>query len=199
MAGGDTEHLVAAIKHQESELRLKRDATEAREDERLEKLAILDRTDVELDDLVRLVELEVQIVVGKDRSDPRYQRCFPDGLSAMVALRGEDEARAVHGLVQALAKDAPEAHKRHEKKLEALARATASAETAWKQAELDAAIAFTAEVVARRELVRQLQKNEGALQTLFPGQKRLVRTFFRQTRRGSGGDSDGGGTPTSQG
>jgi hypothetical protein len=66
------------------------------------------------------------------------------------------------------------------------------ARQAWRQVESEEAAALTVEVLARRELVRQLQKNEGALLTIFPGKKRLVRTFFRPTRKKKGGGDDGG-------
>jgi len=54
---------------------------------------------------------------------------------------------------------------------------------AWLDAERSIAAANAEERIARVELIRQLQKNEGALAEIFPGQRRRARSFFRPTRR----------------
>jgi hypothetical protein len=59
------------------------------------------------------------------------------------------------------------------------------AERAWKQSETDAAQAMGEELAARTDVVRQMQKNEGALLHLFPGKHARVRSYFRPTRHAS--------------
>src|SRR5262249_37411351 len=121
---------------------------------------------------------------SKDREDPLYRAAFPHGLSAIVSLRGEEESRAVHALLQALATRAPKLEKEHKAALEALCKATVHAEQEWKKAETAVASAPGGERIARTELARRLQKNEGALLAISPAQKRRVRSFFRPPRRG---------------
>ncbi len=60
-----------------------------------------------------------------------------------------------------------------------LAADAAAAETTYEEATTAAGRSQGEEFIARAEMVRQLQKNEGALQSMFPGQKARVRTFFR--------------------
>jgi hypothetical protein len=184
------EHLGPALKAAEEALRLAQRNTESKEDERTEKLALLLRTDFELDDRTRTVQLEVLLATGKDRSSPLYQATFPRGLSALVGLRGEVQARETKALVRALEERAPEIAKKHGGELDKLADQCISAETAWREAETAAAHAFGEERIARSELVRQMQCTEGALLAIYPGQKRRVRSYFRPThRRGAAPDS----------
>ncbi len=116
---------------------------------------------------------------------------FPGGLSALVAMRGSEQNEAVGTVVKVLDKRAPDLAKSYVKELSRLSKIAVDAETAWKKAETSASAVFGEEVLARLELVRQLQKNEGALTTLFPGQRRRVRSFFRPTRRRVAAADDG--------
>jgi len=92
-----------------------------------------------------------------------------------------------------LARHFPDIAARHKATLLVEADATTAAEKVWKQAEADAEAAKEAEYLARRDLVRKLQKNEGTLQALFPGDKRRVRSYFRPQRRRGGKAATGTG------
>ncbi|MSP63285.1 MAG: hypothetical protein EXR72_23670 [Myxococcales bacterium] len=169
-----TVDLAAAVQKAATALKTRRDEHDEREDVRAEFLAVLVRTDFELDEKLRVVELETQAAVGKNREDPRYVATFHRGLSYVIALRGEDVALEVGAINKALMAHLPEIAKRHGKALDALAASTEAAETKWKQSAIDAGTAGVAEQLARGELVRQLQKNEGALISIYPGEKRRV-------------------------
>lgn len=97
--------------------------------------------------------------------------------------------------MRALEKRSAPLAKGYGKELLRLSNAAVTAELAWKKASTEAATAFGEEVLARTDLVRQLQKNEGALTTLFPGQRRRVRSFFRPTRRRGAAPDDGSPEP----
>ena len=185
-----TVDLAAPVKKVAALLKSRRDEHDEAEDLRAEHLAILIRTDLELDEKLRVVELETLAAVGKNRQDPRYQATFSRGLSYVIALRGTDEALEVRAIHKALAGHLPELAKRHGKALEALAANTEVAEAKWRQSVIEAGAAAVAEQLARGELVLQLRKNEGALLSIYPGDKRRVRSFFRTVRRGGGGGGD---------
>lgn len=136
-----------------------------------------------VDGLVREAEAHALADVKKNRADVRYSTTFPKGLSAIVALRGAEESAAVKELVPGLEKHHPELAKKYKDDLLKAAEATTLAERAWKDAEAAQGQAFAAEVLARRELAMQLRKNEAALSGLFPGQRGLVRSFFRVGKR----------------
>ncbi|MBI3723837.1 hypothetical protein HY251_07790 [bacterium] len=186
-----TKGLAGSVKEGRGALKKARDVSEDKEDARTDALAVLLRTDFELDEKVRTVELEALGAVSRNRDDPRYKEVFTKGLTALVAMRGEDEAREVRALSKKLGKHFPKLAELHAAALEKLADETEHAEKKWKDAELAAAMAFGEEVLARTALVRQLQKNEGALLVEFPGQKRRVRSFFRPTRRRGAAADDG--------
>lgn len=185
-------HLADAVQSGETALKQRRQTSEDREDVRVEGFALLMRADFELDDRCRAAELDAFSQVHKNRSAPEYRAAFPHGLSALIALRGEEQERAVRTLCAKLRERMPVLADRHEAELVRLAAAGTEAERAWKQAETDAAAAFAEEQIARSELVRQLHKSEGALRTLYPGQPRRVRSFFRPTRRRGAASDDGG-------
>jgi hypothetical protein len=178
-----TEHLVTPLKDAEDELRKARLATEHSEDERTGRLAVLLNVDFELDDLVRIVHLKVLIATSKERTHPLYRACFPNGLSALVGLRGTAQAREVKGLIGVLREQEPNIAKEHGAELERLADASVEAENEWRDSEAEVGRVFGLERIARAELIRQMHRSEGALLTVFPGQKRRVRAFFRPTRR----------------
>lgn len=178
-----TEHLAGPVQTVIVELTKGALATENADEARLIALAKLTRADFELDELLRELELDLLKAVAKNRKDPLYRAVLPEGLSAVVALRGSEQSDAIDGVVKALDKRAPDLAKRYSKDLTRLAKVAVDAEAAWKKAESNASAVFGEEVLARLDLVRQLQKNEGALMTLFPGQRRRVRSFFRPTRR----------------
>lgn len=178
-----TTHLVSVLQTAETKLRQAAGRHDEKDDQRTDALALLLRTDFELDEKLRLLELAVLGAVGKDRAHTGYQALFPRGLSALLALRGDDEAREVAALVGKLKGQFPKLATEYGADLGRLGKLTGEAERAWRQAETDTAAAFGEEVIARVELVRQIQKNEGALLSIFPGQRRRVRSFFRPTRR----------------
>ena len=182
-----TKDMTAPVKDCETHLRKKYDTHESAEDVRVEKLALFNRTDYVLGVHIRMCELEVLAQVGNNREDQRYTAVFTRaGAASIIDRRGADAAIAVKTMTGNLSQHFPDNATRHNTTLLAEAAATAAAENAWKQAEADAATAKEAEYLARRDLVRQLQKNEGTLQALFPGDKRRVRSYFRPQRRGTG-------------
>jgi hypothetical protein len=87
----------------------------------------------------------------------------------------------------------PKVAEAHAAELEQLTQAAIDAEALWKQSETASARVFADEVIARTGLVRQMQKNEGALTALYPGQRARVRSYFRPTRRRGAVEPDGGG------
>lgn len=185
------EHLVEGIASEEKALKTASADTQAKEGERMARLALLTRVDFELDDLVRVAELEVQVLTGKDRKDPIYRAAFPNGLSASVGLRGEAQAREVKRLVGALEEQAKAIADKHGATLEKLADDSIDAEKNWREAETAAAQAFALERIARTQLIQQMQKNEGALMVIYPGQRRRVRSFFRPAHRRSAAPDTG--------
>lgn len=202
LADAQAKHLAASISAERNKLKDARDATEAAQEKSTEDLALLLRTDFELDDLVRTVNLELLVAVGKDRQNATYRAAFPNGLSALVGLRGEAQAREVKRLIGVLKEGAPELAESRAAALDKLADESIAAETTWRDTVTRGAQAFALEQIARTELIEQMQKNEGALTVLYPGQRRRVRSFFRPAHRrgaapetggpeGEGGDSSG--------
>jgi len=176
-------HLESSITKDMDALKKRRNASEEAEEKRIEALANLLRVDFDLDEQIRATEVEVFGAVSKNHADPAYKAVFPKGLSAIVGLRGEDEAREVRAVLPKLKEHFAKISAARHGALEKLATASTDAEKKWKDAETEAAHVFADEVIARTELVRQMQKNEGALLALYPGQKGRVRSYFRPTRR----------------
>jgi hypothetical protein len=183
LADAEAKHLAEPLAAERKKLKEARDATEAAEATSTEKLAVLLRTDFELDDLVRTVNLELLVAVGKNRQDPGYRAAFPNGLSALVGLRGEAQAREVKRLIGVLKEATPELAESRGAALDKLADESFAAEKAWRDSVTAGAQAFALERIARTELIEQMQKNEGALTVLYPGQRRRVRSFYRPAHR----------------
>ncbi|AKF10707.1 hypothetical protein [Sandaracinus amylolyticus] len=187
-----TAHLAERVETGERVLRDAAQATEAAEDARVEAYARLVRADYALDARTRRVELEVLTAVLRDRSTPGYRACFPQGLTALIALRGEEQERATRSLVAALGVHFPDVAAAHGAALTELAAAAVTAERAWLETERLLSAAMGDERLARVELIRALQRNEGALIELFPGDKRQAKSYFRKSaRRGRKGDPSG--------
>lgn len=144
---------------------------------------LYDRAELGLDGRVRKLELELLAIVDGRRGDERYREVFPRGASLIIAMRGAEESAALENVLKALQSAQPALSKRHDADLRKLAQAATEAEKALLKAEAAADQAFTSELAARRGLVRQLQKNEGALRSLFPGDRTAVRSFFRPAKR----------------
>lgn len=194
----ETAHLAAATKTPEDALRKASHVQDEKEGERAEKLAVFIRSDFQLDTRLKYFEADVFGVCNRSRSDDRYKDIFPRGLAAVIALRGEDEKKAVEAALAAAHRHFPDIEKKYKKELETLAAHTAQAEKDRDAAETAADQAMLDEFAARRTLVRQLQKNEGALLTLFPGDKARVRSYFRpqkRTRDEEPGEGGGGNPP----
>ncbi len=198
-ADPNTLHLAEPVVGLRKTLKTKRNTAEDAEEVRIEKLAVLLRADYDLDWKLRRVELDLLGQVKKNREAELYRALLPKGLTALIALRGEEEAREVRALIVRMAERAPDLHKTYAKELEELCVAEEKADKEWLAAETTAARAFADEVVARAGTVRQLQKNEGALTMLYPGDRNHVRSYFRPLpRRGAAHDGNpagGGGTP----
>jgi hypothetical protein len=166
-------------------LRPLKDAHGAAEDAReaaVEKYGALVGADLDLDQRLRALELDLLRLVQKSRRDARYSSVFPKGLAKVLALRGAAEEREVKAVLQALRRVAPDLAESYGDLAE-LAVAATAAEREWLDAQTATSRLFTEEVVARLKLVRQIQKTEGALIALYPGQRARVRAFFRPARR----------------
>lgn len=191
-----TKSLEEAVRLAESDLRKHRADRDETEEDRAAKLALLIRTEFELDERLRRCEGDVLASLNQERGNGIYKAAFPDGLSGLLAHRGDDEARAARNLAKVLGDQLPGVAKAHEDDLIDLADLLSASEKAWRQAEVDAGLARSGEAVARINLVRQLRKNESALLSLFPGQRRRVRSFFRSaTQSGRAGGGERGGKP----
>ncbi|UJR87099.1 hypothetical protein [Sandaracinus amylolyticus] len=178
-----TAHLAERVEIAERRLRDAEDATEAAEDARVEAYARLVRADFDVDQRIREVELLVLGAVSRDRSNVGYRACFPRGLSDLVAMRGEEQERGVRSLVNELSARFPELAAAHGEALTTLASAATTAERAWLESERLASAAIGAERLARVELIRVLQRNEGALREVFPGDQRRVKSYFRKASK----------------
>lgn len=179
----ETESLAPATKKVAQALRAAAAQTESMEGERVEAQALLVRADLVVDKRVRQLDLDLLAALSGQRGDERYRQVFPRGASTVIALRGAEESAAVELVVKGLQTAHPELYKRHGAELKKLAAAASAAEDALIKLEAAADQVFTTELAARRALVRQLQKNEGALTVMFPGDRAAVRSFFRATRR----------------
>lgn len=183
LADPETAHLAPAVKKRLDGLTQAKAATSAAELSRLESQALLDRAEYLHDRGQSTVELLVYGAVQKNRRAAAYHELYPHGLSALVALSGEEQERAVGGLLTKLAVHHPEVHKQHGKTLAKLAADATAAEKAQKTAATAEAQTFLDETSARAELYRQLRKNEGALIALFPEDLSRVRLYYRKTSR----------------
>jgi len=177
------EGLAAPVKAAVTTLRKARNESEEKQGERIEKQAIYDRADLMVDNHVRRVDRELLTVFDGRRDHEDYRQVFPRGASAIIGLRGTEESVAIDAMLKALAAVQPELFKRHDAQLKKLAKAAVEAESELLKAESAADIAFTSELAGRRALVRQLQKNEGALLALYPGERSTVRSYFRAVKR----------------
>jgi hypothetical protein len=175
-----TLRLVERINAPYLSLKAARNATEEAEDAAMDAFARLTLADFELDEECRQSELDVLGATGKDRDAVEYRACFGlVSLGELVAMRGVEQADAVKTLVEALARQVPAVHAERGERLLALAATATTAEAAWLEAERLAGGAFANEKIERLQVVRQLQKNQGALTEIFPGNRRRVRSFYR--------------------
>jgi hypothetical protein len=186
----ETEPLVATLEPLEAKLREKYAISQSEEDARLVAYARLTRADIDLDTRTRLMELALLAASGKNREAIAYRAAFPSGMTAMVALRGEAQSRAVTSLVAALRQHTPSVAAEHADALEKLAAAAVEAERVYLDGERRVSNAYVEERLARVALLRQMRVNEGALTTLYPGDKRRVRSFFRPVSRRAASELD---------
>jgi hypothetical protein len=175
-----TTHLVERTNTPYLELKARRNATEEAEEAAIDAFARLTLADFELDEACKQSELGVLAAVNKDRDSVEYRGCYAVcSLAELIAMRGTEQEGAVKTFVEALLAHVPDGHARDGARLLTLAAAASSAELAWLEAERLLGAAFANERIARLQAVRQLQKNEGALTEIFPGQRRRVRAFYR--------------------
>jgi hypothetical protein len=179
---GLTTHLAPAVKTRIEALLKAEQQSDAADALRQEKQALRNRAEYLHDDAQRTCELEVLAVVSKDRALPAYRTVYIWWFSALVALTGEEQEREVVKMCAALETEHPEVAKKYKKNLLKLAAEATAAEKALRQADTDASHAFVAEVQARSTLVDQLRRNEGALISLFPRDKKRVRLYYRVRR-----------------
>lgn len=182
-ADPQTQHLVAPIEEAAERLwrsYLDRQGTKTKA---AEARARFDRADFELDEACRLCELEVLGAAGKNREAGDYRAIFSRGLSALVAARGDTQAREVQKLVTELEQRLPDVGKKYASTLRALSERSTQAEKELDLAQDADAVAFNHERIARTDLLRQLRRNRGALRVLYPDSLRRVRSFFAQESR----------------
>jgi hypothetical protein len=179
LADPETAHLAPAVKKQLDALTQAEATTTAAELARLECQALANRAEYLHDQKQRTVELIVLGATAKNRRAVAYQQVYPQGLSGLVALSGEEQEQAVTQMVAKLVTHHPDVAKKHGKELQALAAAATAAERAVKSALASEGAAFLDEQAARGELKRQLRRNEGALIMLFPEDRARVRLYYR--------------------
>lgn len=179
----ETEHLGKPVRQGIDGLKVADQATRGAEEAEIEKAAHLERAEYLHDALQRECELDVLKRTKKDRKAEGYRRVYPSGLSGLIQLGGKEQERAVEGMLKALEIEHPELAKQYKKDLAELARKAAQAEEEWQAAEAKAEQAFQGERLARAGLVRVMQRTEGALLALFPGDRARVRSYFRDTKR----------------
>ena len=178
-----TVDLAPAVQAESESLEAREKDTRAAETKEVKAFAVLLRHDFEIDELIRGADAELLVAVGRDRDNPTYREALPGGMGALVSLRGEEEARGVRILLAVLATHHPTIAQKYEPKLSPLLDSSIAAEQAWKDAASVAGQARVSEYLARASLVRLLRKNEGILLSLFPGQKKKVRSFFRSSTK----------------
>lgn len=181
LADPETAHLAPGVKKQMDALQRAEAQSQAADLLSLEKQALWNRAEYLHDQRERVLELSVQGAVGKNRRAPGYSELYPHGLSDVVALSGEEQERRVSQLLSKLAQHHPELHKKVGKELEKLAQEATAAEKAQKDADADAEHAYLGVRAARAELSRQLRRDEGALITLFPGDRARIRLYYRRS------------------
>ena len=183
LSGPETEPLAKPVRQGIDGLKAADQATCDAEELAIEKSALLERAEYVHDNLHRELELDVLKSVKKKRDDAGYRSVYPHGLSALIALSGKEQERAVTNMLQALEENHPELSKQYKQPLSELARNATLAEEAWADAESKAGQAFQTERLQRANLVRIMQRTEGALSALFPGDRSRVRSYFRDFRR----------------
>lgn len=183
LADPETEHLQKPLRQGIDGLKTADQATRAAEEAEVEKASLLERAEYLHDGLQRECELDVLKRTKKNRKAEGYRRVYPVGLSGLISLSGKEQERAVEGMLKALEIEHPELAKQYKKDLAELAAKATQAEEAWQAAEARAAQAFQSERVARALLVRTMQRSEGALLSLFPGDRARVRSYFRAYKR----------------
>ena len=163
-----------------------RDARSHSEDldgERLDAWALFIRSDVDADALCSKISLGLLELVGNDRSAKEYVGCLPHGVTDLTSLRGAEQATAMVELGKNLKKYAAALAKKYGAALSKSAKDTSDREEEWKAAEVAYGSAFAEERIARTGLVEQLRKNEGALRETYPGQAKVVQSFYRPGSR----------------
>ncbi|MBL9004381.1 MAG: hypothetical protein JNJ46_09050 [Myxococcales bacterium] len=180
LADPETAHLSASVKKQMDALQQAEAASQDADLVSLEKQALWNRAEYLHDQKQRVLELWVQGAVGKNRRAPAYAELYPHGLSDVIALSGEEQERRVGLLVSKLGQHHADLHKKVGKELEKLAQEATLAEKAQKEAETAAEHAYLDVRAARSELSRQLRRNEGALISLFPGDRARIRLYYRR-------------------
>lgn len=190
----DTALLAPPVRTLLRALKTARDRAENAKLDASEKFGGLICGDFDVDDRIRILDLDVLKKVKKKRNNEAYRRVFPKGLGYVLALRGAAEEHEVKVVLDALRRVFPDLAAEYAD-LPGLAAAATAAEQEWTTAQREAGRLFTEETIVRGELIRQLQKNEGALIAIFPGQKARVRSFFRTARRSGKGASPAAGAP----
>ncbi len=195
-ADSKTKHLGEPVKKGMTLLKTKRNVAEDHAEGRMDGLAVLIRGDVDLDEGVEDLEIDVYKAAGKDRNSSLYKGIFRMKLAKLLKLRGVAETSEVRALLDRLKEKLPVLWKTHAPDLLVKCKTVDELEAASHAADATAGRFFGDEVVARKELVETLRKSEGALTVIYPGKRKRVRSYFRQTGRKGTKKKDGnGGTP----
>ena len=186
----ETEQLAKPVRQAIDLLKTADQATRASEETAVEKAALLERGEYLHDSLQRECELDVLKRAKKNRQSDGYRSVYPSGLSSLIMLFGKEQERAVEGMLKALEVEYPDLAKQYKKSLAELAKKATQAEEEWEAAEAKAGQAFQSERLQRTGLVRVMQRSEGALLSLFPGDRARVRSYFRDHKRGRRPDAE---------
>ena len=186
----ETEQLAKPVRQAIDLLKTADQATRAAEETAVEKAALLERGEYLHDSLQRECELDVLKRAKKNRQADGYRSVYPGGLSSLIMLFGKEQERAVEGMLKALEVEYPDLAKQYKKSLAELAKKATQAEEEWEAAEAKAGQAFQSDRLQRAGLVRVMQRSEGALLSLFPGDRARVRSYFRDFKRGRRPDAE---------
>lgn len=179
-----TQHLAAGIRAATERVRQAVGQRQAARETAVAKMAVRERADFELDQLVRLIDLDALAAAGRDRKASPYRELFPRGVTAVVAAPLADEIQAVRTLEGRL-RESPEALRAHAEPLRAARERLEQAVAEHREAARTESEAAGQLLLAKTDWQRQYRASYGALLTIFGDRRRAESFFVRATDTGS--------------
>jgi hypothetical protein len=184
-----TAHLATALEEEIESVEAAEQASQEAAKNVARASALFDAADAELDLAVRRCHQSVLRALEKNEASKEYKACFPKGLSAMVAGRGERQEKQVEALLSALTRHLPTIASAHAAPLSRALEASQARNGEYKVAQRAMGNAGVNEKVARAVLIEQLHKNRGALRVVHPEDPKRVTSYFPPSRRDEMPDS----------